>query len=255
MARLFNGTTDFMNSSIAWGGGPSQTVLSFSFWLWQNAFDNNDEIVAELTANFNLNPGAFLINPNSAAFSGTFQFSVLGQNIGDYLNNSFARPSAGAWHHYVLVLNTGTTPGVAYVDGISQSVTTTVQGAGGNSNFGNGTIYLMSRGGVIHFNSGRLAEFAFWTIALSQADATALAAGAIPTTIKINRLTVYTKICGVTNPEPEIEFAGMNWPVTGTTQIAHPPAVAASCGATGSSNISILKGPHRGSRMTPPYNP
>ena len=58
----------------------------------------------EFTPNFNGNDGGFLVDPNAAQFGGTFGVGI---GRGDSRNNAFfARPSAGAWHHYALVLDT-----------------------------------------------------------------------------------------------------------------------------------------------------
>ena len=58
----------------------------------------------EFTPNFNANAGGFLVDPNAGEFGGTF-----GVAIGTAANRNsvfFARPSAGAWHHYAIVINT-----------------------------------------------------------------------------------------------------------------------------------------------------
>ncbi|HET6866289.1 MAG TPA: hypothetical protein VFH80_10210, partial [Solirubrobacteraceae bacterium] len=75
------------------------TQISLEFWLKWSAFANNDALAAEYTANWNNNVGAFIIDPNSSA-TAAFDFNAHGSS--NSAHNNFPRPSAGAWHYYVL---------------------------------------------------------------------------------------------------------------------------------------------------------
>ena len=66
-------------------------------------FVDDDQLAMELTDNFNQNNGGFLIDPNAS--NGSFGVAI--GNDGARNNAYFARPSAGQWHHYAFVLDTG----------------------------------------------------------------------------------------------------------------------------------------------------
>jgi hypothetical protein len=207
------------------------TVISVSFWLWQNAFDNLDELMAESSTNFNSNTGAILIDPNSSASAGNFAFAIHGSAAGNYDDNYFPRPTAAAWHHYLLVFNVGSS-GAAWVDAVPQTINYVKQGTGG-ANFQNYTWYFMSRAGTSLFNAGRLAEFVLWgNAALGQTEATYLTGGGNPLALPASGLNRYARICGNASPEPD-QVINTTYTVAGTTQIAHPSPVSAFCGNPG----------------------
>ena len=57
----------------------------------------------EFTPNYNENNGGFIVDPNATEFGGTFGIGI---GTGGTRNSVFfARPSAGVWHHYAIVLN------------------------------------------------------------------------------------------------------------------------------------------------------
>ena len=94
----------------------------------------------------------------------------VGIGRGESRNNVyFARPSAGAWHHYAFVFDT-TAPAaqqiIPYVDGkpISYEKLNTGIGAG---KFANSTLYFMSRAASALFGKGSLDEVAIYSRALT----------------------------------------------------------------------------------------
>ena len=225
-ARSFNGSSDYMVSGASVDLTGTSTI-SVAFWLYENAFNNFDELAAESSANYNNSVGAFLIDPNSGTFAGTFEMSV--HMSGGAEACTFSRPSAAAWHQFLLVLNSQNHSNYkAYVDGTAQTLSS-CQGNSGTGNFGNFSLYLMSRAGSSLFNAGRLAEFAVWTVDES-ANASALAGGALASSVDSGNLVRYVPICGSAAPEPD-QVTG-NWTVHGTTQVSQPPGVS-DCGAGG----------------------
>ena len=67
----------------------------------------------------NENNGGFLVDPNSGEFGGTFGDRHR-SGSGDRNSIFFQRPSAGAWHHYAIVIDTSAAAGseiTPYVDG------------------------------------------------------------------------------------------------------------------------------------------
>jgi PKD repeat protein len=159
------------NGSSAYGSIPldlsSTHVLTVEFWLKWNQYANDDSLAMEFTPNFNANSGGFLVDPNASQFGGTFGVAVGGTENRNSI--FFARPSAGAWHHYVLVIDTTASSGqviTPYVDGqavgFQQDSTGTGQGA-----FANSTLYLMSRGGNSLFGGGSLDQLALYNRTLT----------------------------------------------------------------------------------------
>jgi hypothetical protein len=160
----FNGTSD---SGAIPLNLASTSQVTVEFWLKWNQYANNDALAMELTPNFNENAGGFIIDPNSGEFGGTF-----GVGIGTDANRNsifFARPSAGVWHHYAIVLDSTAAAGseiAPYVDGqavsFQQESSATAQGP-----FANSTLYLMSRAGSALFGNGALDELAIYNRTLS----------------------------------------------------------------------------------------
>ncbi len=162
-ALRFSGTADTASAPVDLSATSKLTV---EFWLRWNAYANDDRLAMELTPNFNQSPGGFLIDPNA---SNNGQFGVaIGQ--GSSRNNVFfARPTAGAWHHYAFVFDT-TAPGATqitpYVDGAAVPYTKLDSGTGAGA-FANSVLNLMSRNGSALFGAGDLDEVALYTTTLS----------------------------------------------------------------------------------------
>ena len=154
-AVAFNGTTQGGSVNLDLSGTSKITV---SFWLWQDAFDASDDLCMEFTANQNANAGGFYLDPNSSSFGGRFEVKCAG-NVG--LTAHFAKPSAAAWHHYIVLMDTtvasnSTIPAI-YVDGVAQSLTYVGGGGGTIGAFANSTLNLMCRNSASLFNAGRMA--------------------------------------------------------------------------------------------------
>jgi PKD repeat protein len=145
--------------------GTSQ--LTVEFWLNWAAYANDDDLAFEFTPNFNNNNGGFLIDPNAGELGGQF---AVGIGRGGSRNTAyFQRPSAGAWHHYALVLNSGAAAAqqvIPYVDGQPVSFSKLASGTGAG-NFANSTLYFMSRNAAALFGAGGLDEVALYGRTLS----------------------------------------------------------------------------------------
>ncbi len=160
----FNGTSDSGSIPLNLSGTHELTV---EFWLKWNSYANNDALAMEFTPNFNENSGGFIVDPNSGEFGGTFGIGV--GNASDRNSVFFTRPSAGVWHHYAIVINTAAAPGseiTPYVDGNPVSYQQE-SAAGGQGNFANSSLYLMSRDGSSLFGAGTLDELAIYNQDLS----------------------------------------------------------------------------------------
>jgi PKD repeat protein len=163
-ALRFDGVNDYASANVDLS---STNKVTIEFWLKWNQFANDDRLAMEFTNNFNSNAGGFLVDPNAPQNGGSFGIGLGNENT----RNSvfFSRPSAGAWHHYALVLDTSApadqqiTP---YVDGKAVSHTQVDAGIG-SGNFANSTLYMMSRAGAALFGAGDLDEVAIYNRALS----------------------------------------------------------------------------------------
>jgi hypothetical protein len=163
-AVRFNGIGDYARAHLDLH---ATSAVSVEFWLKWNAWANNDALALEFTDNFNSFGGGFLVDPN--ADNGFFGVA-LGQ--GASRNTAyFARPSAGQWHHYVLVLD-GTASGanqvIPYVDGQPVSYFKWDSGTGAGP-FANADLSFMSRAGAALFGAGVLDELAVYDRPVSAA--------------------------------------------------------------------------------------
>jgi len=144
--------------------------LTLEFWLNWSTYANDDDLAFELTPNFNDNDGGFIVDPNAAEFGGKFGVGI---GRGGSRNNAyFARPSAGAWHHYALVFDTtapATQQVLPYVDGKPVSFEKLNSGTGAGK-FANSTLSFMSRNASALFGKGNLDEVAIYNRALNAGE-------------------------------------------------------------------------------------
>jgi PKD repeat protein len=166
-AVRFDGLDDAARAAVDLSG---MSTITIEFWLYIDAYTNDDSLAFEHTDNFNQNKGGFLVDPNSPQAGGSF-----GIGIGDpdtRNNVFFTRPSTGQWHHYAIVLDT-TAPAAQeitpYVDGQAISYSKTASGTGSGA-FANSMLNFMSRAGKSLYGRGVLDEVAIYDRALSAAQ-------------------------------------------------------------------------------------
>ena len=155
------------------------STISVSFWMYWNAFANDDDLAFEFTANTNSNSGGFHFNPNSSSpASGTATVFLNDGGANAAVGRYFSRPTAAAWHHYAMVLSSvGSSSAGAHVpsvlvDGVSQSLTTFGSDLSLTGEFANSTLYLLSRAGTALYAAGRLRNFVIrGNYRISQAEA------------------------------------------------------------------------------------
>lgn len=84
------------------------------------SYPGGDLIFAELSGNYSVTNGCFVIDPNAGSVFNVAMFGASGLN-----SVTFARPTAAAFHHYVFILRTATTTGAitARVDKVAQTMT------------------------------------------------------------------------------------------------------------------------------------
>ncbi len=162
-SALFNGSSGAASASVDLSGTHELTV---EFWMKWSSFASDDRLALELTPDFNEYSGGFLVDPDATPGS---DFAVAIGSGSSRNTVYFARPSAGAWHHYVFVIDaeapveTQITP---YVDGKAVSYTKTVSGTGAG-NFANSTLFWMSRDANSLFGAGDMQDLALYASKLS----------------------------------------------------------------------------------------
>ncbi len=144
-----------------------QSAITVEFWLKWDAYGNNDALAMEFTPNYNQNSGGFIVDPDAGQYGGTFAVGIGTGSSHDAVY--FARPSAGVWHHYALVLNANAPAAseiTPYVDGqpVSYQAESSTTSAGA---FASSTLYLFSRDGNSLFGSGSLDDLAIYSGELS----------------------------------------------------------------------------------------
>lgn len=146
----------------------AQTRISVEFWLYWPSYANNDLLAFEFgTPNYaTTGQNGFAVDPN---YSGASLFCMFMGGGGVAWFDTFPRPSAGAWHHYVLDYDRSGPTNKAYVDGLPQPMTTGGHTGGIGSNFGNTNLYIGSRSGTTIFapSGTRFDELAIYSGGLS----------------------------------------------------------------------------------------
>jgi YD repeat-containing protein len=197
----FDGVDDYGSATVDLSATSKVTV---EFWLKWNAFANDDRLAMEFTSNFNDATGGFLVDPNAPGEDGRFGVAI---GIGGSRNNAyFNRPTAGAWHHYALVLDStapAATQVVPYVDGQPVAFTKTASGTGAGA-FANATLYLMSRAGGELFGAGSLDELAVYGRTLSASEIAAHFAA----TVNALPTAAFTSSPEPANPGQTVTFNG-----------------------------------------------
>ncbi len=189
-----------------------------------NGYANDDRLAMEYTPNYNENPGGFLVDPNSSY--GNF---AVGLGQGSSRNLAlFARPTAGAWHHYAFVLDT-TAPA-------SEQVVPYVDGKAGRLHQGRerhwrarlrqrDALTFMSRAGSGLFGAGDLDDVSIYDRALTAGDdrqplarprqqpAARSPPSAAPTSVKVGQKAVSSTPAASSDPDGTI--ANYEWDLDG----------------------------------------
>jgi hypothetical protein len=218
----FNGTTQFGQSSQTLDL-TGTTRLTLCLWCKWTAFNNDDKLMMESSTNANSNANAITLNPNSSSalnFSVRINTNGAGQNA-----VKFTRPSAGIWHHYMIVmdrtLGAQQVSGV-WVDGIPQTLTQTGTDTTSGT-FGNYTWYMMSRAGSSLFGAGVLGDV--WIYAhtmFGNKEAQMFFAGASPYTrnpLPAQANIMRRRFWSVPAATPNYDLIGQSQPYRETLQI------------------------------------
>lgn len=219
--RLFNGTSDALQAASV--NLTAYSAISLVFFLWWDAFGANSKMAFEFSSDYSLSQFGFVIMPN-APTGGGFRVALNG-NVGQSTAD-FTRPSAAAWHQYVINLDKGKSSGEidsVYVDGASQSLSV-VNDANNTNAFGNLPLNFMSRNyGAGFQGAGRLARVAIYGGATSAADAGLLAEGRSPQWVNPGALLHCWMLDGRASVESDLR-GGRPARVKGARPVERPPA-------------------------------
>jgi hypothetical protein len=144
------------------------SAVTLSFWLWWNAFANDDALAFEFNSNYGQSPGGFYVDPNGSTGPGW----ELGTNAPHPTVDaaSFPRPSAQEWHHYGVVMDLSRAGGAAtfdfLIDGVAQTGSTMLS-SNGSGTFPSTTLFFMSRNASSLRGVGRMAYVGVYGTALS----------------------------------------------------------------------------------------
>ena len=173
-AISFDGVDDYGQVTSLDLSGTS--IITVEFWIKWDTAGTNDDMAMEFSANANSNNGFnFDWNNSTGAESGTVSVKV---NDGvDADRYTFPRPTTGAWHHVVTLIDrslSDMSPIRVWVDGSEVTITQRENGSGGTGGaFSNTNLYIMSRAGASLYGAGDMAELAIYDYALTSTRITA----------------------------------------------------------------------------------
>lgn len=243
MARQTNGVDQYLHSASAIDLS-AYTKGAYAFWLWADSYGNVDNHYALTQARDALPRVEALPDTNGGGWRAGL--------INDATTiASITRPSAGAWHHYVINLDITKSSGeidTLYVDGVAASLSF-VFDQDNTGNLPNRILDLMTTvtgGSPAGLLAGRIAEVAIWGgILLAQADVDNLynsGGGRLATDVQSGSLVHYWRIEGDTSPEPA-SVGGIDLTVVGATSVAHPFTLTTNAGAVASPFFRIKRKP------------
>ncbi len=166
-----------------------------------------------------------------------------GKVIADPASSGHEAYSAGAitdtttWHHLAVVF-TSTTSRTAYLDGTAGTTATSTVLAPSGWNITDGGIFPPTYSVL----NGAISDVAIWNTALTGAQITSLAGGAIPSSVASANLAAYWPLSG-SSPEPDSPANTYPWTVTGTMPYVAGPL---SSGPSFSTSPSSIPANHSG---------
>lgn len=145
------------------------SVISVAFWLYWDAFANDDAFAMEFTPNTNNTAGAFYIDPNSSAGGG--KFAVVPNGSGANGNGMlYDRPTAGTWHRYCATIDIRNQFTTLAIDGRDVSGISAGASPNTGTSFADSTLFILSRSGNSLLGTGNIQDIVFYSGALSAAE-------------------------------------------------------------------------------------
>lgn len=154
-------------------------LLTVCWWMYWNAFANNDAIALEFTANSGSGGTGFYIDPNSGyPLSGRFAASIIAGSPSLTRGEGFTRPSAAAWHHYAVTFDRNTPAVGLYIDSVAQTSGASNAPGWTANDFPLNSLFFMCRNLSNLRGAGRMAGVSLHPSILSAARIAAHFAGA-----------------------------------------------------------------------------
>lgn len=159
-AGIFDGSNDYVSTQSV----TLSNVLTLGFWLYWDAFSNDNAQAFELGVGPDGTGNGLTIRPNDS--SGEFMALLSGNTR--TRTETFTRPSAGAWHHYVFYFSkTAASVDIrVWVDRVEQSTTATQPGGVSTGVFTEAA-YFMTRAGTSRFGAGKIDDIMILSSALA----------------------------------------------------------------------------------------
>ena len=181
-AAQFDGTAALKAVGVNFG---DTDMMTAELWLWWDSYTNNDDLALEFAngnAGFFLNPNSSISAAGTPIAGATFGVAMHPGSVGFFFEMNFARPSAAAWHHIVVVLDKSLTPAPVvlgdsdairlYVDGVRRTGYVTNNATKAGETWGDGVardLFVMSRQATSLIAAGRVDELALYEGALDEA--------------------------------------------------------------------------------------
>lgn len=154
-------------------------LLTVCWWMYWNAFANNDALAMEFTGNAGTMGTGFYIDPNSGwPLSDRFAASIIAGSASLTRGEGFTRPSAAAWHHYAVTFDRNTPAVGLYIDSVAQTSGASNAPGWTANDFPHAELFFMCRGLSYLRGAGRMAGVSLHPSILSAARIAAHFAGA-----------------------------------------------------------------------------
>lgn len=253
MACAFNGSNQFLDPGTVPSALVSPSAYTASAWV------NPDALTAAMTAT------AVSDTDDSDAAADFARVAVMGNVGGDPVRAQFSTgglgnvddqssASAGAWQHTAAVFQSGSSV-EAFLAGSGDGSTLA---AATPSNMDTISIGALRRTSTGQYFDGLIAEVAWWSVALSDAEIASLAAGACPLLIRPGSLVFYLPMRGgegFVDVVGGLDMGSNNGGNDPTATHDHPPIIYPSrpryvpptaAAGSGSPERSYPRGLHRG---------
>ena len=216
MARLFNGSTDWLNK-----GGAVLTAIPMTFSCW---------FTIEGSPSYSVPIG---LGDNTS--NGTPAIQIIYESSDDFIHAEYAMSSADddsaaantvvthfTWHHAAAVF-AGPASRSCYLDGgskVTSTVNVTAAGTLNETRLGNMALNLTGFSLL-----GQLAFTEIWSAALTDPEILALSQGISPKLIRPASLFSYVRMSGGNSPEPDFCLGRGGWSVVGSPTFSTNPRI------------------------------
>lgn len=215
MARLFNGSTQYLSNTASPVTGPPCSIAG---WFYAATTTVNYDLIFVRASASDVNYlGIYISEPaNLGKIS-----AAAADGATDALAVTTTSFTANTWNHAAATF-TSATSRAAYLNGGGKGTDATSRSPTINSL----TVGGFSSGSLFGAMNGRLAEIGLWDAALTDAEVTSLANGTSPLRVRPQNLRCYWPLYGTGSPEPNYARNSTDYSLTlqaAPTQISHAP--------------------------------